>query len=294
MTDAGPSRGTTTALPAWGIDATAFNASPRRRPITLGLSALARWTPAPMPGLRGRLRPQVPVAQPLPALPLVDQRHGRAHEQHAGRRERLRRAGRPGPRGGPHPERHRRLARPGPGALGGEGHRLLHPRRCYIDARRCDFGQCSAGNEAATSGFVLLQYANHRARLYGLDLSTRLRLAESGGWGRLTAEGSLASRPGRRPHHRRRPLRRHAAERAARAGAPPGDLAHRRRGRGRSRTSATSPGSGTRSRPAATWCWNLRSSYEWRMLRLDVGVENLLDCLYSNPMGAPTSARAPR
>jgi iron complex outermembrane receptor protein len=30
---------------------------------------------------------------------------------------------------------------------------------------------------------------------------------------------------------------------------------------------------------------NLRSSYEWKQARLDVGIENLLDKFYSHPLG---------
>ena len=61
----------------------------------------------------------------------------------------------------------------------------------YVDARRCDFGQCSPENVTATNSFVLLQYANQTARLYGLDLSARLLLGEPSSWGSLT--GSLRS-----------------------------------------------------------------------------------------------------
>ncbi len=49
----------------------------------------------------------------------------------------------------------------------------------YIDAKRCDFGQCSADNRAATNGFVILQYQNRDAALVGVDLSGRWVLAHS-------------------------------------------------------------------------------------------------------------------
>ena len=42
----------------------------------------------------------------------------------------------------------------------------------YIDAQRCDFGQCGgAANLTTTTGFVNLQYVNQSARLYGADMS---------------------------------------------------------------------------------------------------------------------------
>jgi hypothetical protein len=39
----------------------------------------------------------------------------------------------------------------------------------YIDAQRCDFGQCSRANLTATDSFVFLQYANDSALLHGVD-----------------------------------------------------------------------------------------------------------------------------
>ncbi len=48
----------------------------------------------------------------------------------------------------------------------------------YIDAQRCDFGQCSAANATATESFVLLQYVNQTARLYGADMSANKLLAK--------------------------------------------------------------------------------------------------------------------
>ncbi len=61
----------------------------------------------------------------------------------------------------------------------------------YIDARRCDFSQCSAENATKTTGFVLLQYVNQSARLYGLDLSGRLALAQSEDYGSFTGTATL-------------------------------------------------------------------------------------------------------
>ena len=62
----------------------------------------------------------------------------------------------------------------------------------YIDARRCDFGQCSgAANVTATTGFVFLQYVNQSAQLYGLDLSGNMLLGESADYGSFTGTGLL-------------------------------------------------------------------------------------------------------
>lgn len=63
--------------------------------------------------------------------------------------------------------------------------------RDFIDARRCSTGQRSAANATATQGFVLLQYANQRARLQGLDLNAEAVLARDAAWGDTRA--SLAA-----------------------------------------------------------------------------------------------------
>ncbi|MCO5979326.1 TonB-dependent receptor [Ideonella oryzae] len=61
----------------------------------------------------------------------------------------------------------------------------------YIDAQRCGFGQCGSGNLSATDSFVLLQYANQRAQLRGLDLSGQARLWDDAAWGRWGISGVL-------------------------------------------------------------------------------------------------------
>jgi iron complex outermembrane receptor protein len=61
----------------------------------------------------------------------------------------------------------------------------------YIDAQRCGFGQCGSGNLSATDSFVLLQYANQRAQLQGLDLSGQARLWDDAAWGRWGLHGVL-------------------------------------------------------------------------------------------------------
>ena len=61
VTDAGPVQGYDDALPAWGDDAAAFNASPRRRTdINWDLTALARYAP-PLPSLPRAATPASPA-----------------------------------------------------------------------------------------------------------------------------------------------------------------------------------------------------------------------------------------
>ena len=63
----------------------------------------------------------------------------------------------------------------------------------FIDARRCDFGQCGGtANVLATSGFVNLQYVNQSARLHGVDLSANVLLAETEGNGSFKGIGMLS------------------------------------------------------------------------------------------------------
>ncbi|MDP2694939.1 MAG: TonB-dependent receptor, partial [Gallionella sp.] len=64
----------------------------------------------------------------------------------------------------------------------------------YIDAQRCftGAGVCTAANVARTNGFVFLQFVNQRARLYGMDISGHMPLAESGGYGSFTATGVVS------------------------------------------------------------------------------------------------------
>jgi iron complex outermembrane receptor protein len=65
----------------------------------------------------------------------------------------------------------------------------------YIDAGRCPVindgsDGCTADNFTATSGFVILQFANYRAELYGFDGSFRAPLGQSAA-GRFSLVGSF-------------------------------------------------------------------------------------------------------
>ena len=56
----------------------------------------------------------------------------------------------------------------------------------YIDAQRCGTTLCGgSSNLTSTSSFVTLQYVNQRAQLYGADLSGSYRLAEHSALGQL-------------------------------------------------------------------------------------------------------------
>jgi iron complex outermembrane receptor protein len=66
----------------------------------------------------------------------------------------------------------------------------------YIDVNRCPVIEdgsdgCTADNFTATSGFVTLQFANHAARLYGVDASVRTPLGGESKMGRFALSGVL-------------------------------------------------------------------------------------------------------
>ncbi|MFO0585797.1 MAG: TonB-dependent receptor [Anaeromyxobacter sp.] len=154
----------------------------------------------------------------------------------------------------------------------------------YVDARRCGLGQCSASNAAATTGFVLLQYANHEARLAGADLAADAVLVEAGRLGRLSAAGTLSWVRGENLTtgdglygiaplggtlsvvHRAGPYTTTAELVAA------GDKTRVSRVRNEVRTGGYA-------------VVNLRASAELEHLRVDLSVENALDRLHANPLG---------
>lgn len=59
----------------------------------------------------------------------------------------------------------------------------------YIDAQR--YGTAN-NNQTATTGYVVLQYVNQNAQLYGVDVSGKLQLAKTTGFGRFDATAQLS------------------------------------------------------------------------------------------------------
>jgi iron complex outermembrane receptor protein len=164
----------------------------------------------------------------------------------------------------------------------------------YIDVDRCPViadgsNGCTAARFAATSGFVTLQFANHAARLYGVDGSLRIPLGDSVKLGGFALAGVLGYVRGRNldtqgnlyhimPFH--------------------GDLALEHRRGPWSNTlefqavDAKSDVQAVRNElPTPGYALlNLRSSYQWKLaesagLRLDAGIENLANRNYDLPLG---------
>jgi iron complex outermembrane receptor protein len=149
-------------------------------------------------------------------------------------------------------------------------------------------------------GFTTVQFVNHDARLYGVDLSSRLTLADDPELGRVTASGSLSFvrgekvgaglnsvywlysqglRSGNHSLYHIMPVNGRIA------------LEHKLGGwssaielRLVGRKTEIDP---VRLEPTTSGyaLVNIRTGYEWKHVRIDVGVENLFDQLYYPPLG---------
>lgn len=153
----------------------------------------------------------------------------------------------------------------------------------YIDAIQWDPSTNAARSIPVRNAFTVLKYVNQDARLYGMDLSGKARLAESG-LGVFTLQGTLSWMHGenrttgdglynRMPTNARVSLTQrlggwdNALELVAVA---------RKHGVSQVRNELETAGYGL---------LNLRFSRAWSALRLDFGVENLFDRLYALPTG---------
>lgn len=154
----------------------------------------------------------------------------------------------------------------------------------YIDARRCDFGQCSASNATATDSFVLLQYANQSALLYGGDLSGHWLVTRFDRLGSFTLRGTLGYVRGENRDtdddlYNVMPIHGKLA------------LVHELGGfRGAVELSSVASKTKTSSvrnemQTGSYSLLDLRGSYAFEHARVDVSIENLLDRFYSLPLG---------
>jgi iron complex outermembrane receptor protein len=293
MTDAGPVQGYNDGLAAWGLDAATFNASRRRRvDLNWDLAALARYTPAPTQTYEGGYARKS-------RSPNLYQRYAWSTNAMAALMN--------------------NLVGDGNGYIGridlrpevahafsitGDWHdaertawsvkataHYTHVQG-YIDASRCDFGQCSPENPTVGNSFVLLQYANHTARLYGVDLSARRRVAEATAWGNLTTTLAASYVRGENlstgdglysimPPNGTLSL---VHELGSWTGT--GELVAVARKSHLSRVRNEIPTGGYA-------VLNLRGTYAWKFLRVDAGIENLLDHFHANPMGGAYVGQGP-
>ena len=154
----------------------------------------------------------------------------------------------------------------------------------YIDAIRCPAGaSCTPPNRTTTNQFVVLQYANQSAELYGLDLSGRMPLASTG-FGDFGLAGVLTYSHGKNLDtddglYNIMPLNGKLA------------LTHTLGGWNGAvelvAAAAKDDLSDVRNeiKTAGYGLTNLRGSYTWKRVRFDIGVNNLFDKFYSLPLG---------
>ncbi len=162
----------------------------------------------------------------------------------------------------------------------------------FIDAERCDFGQCSAANATAATEFVLLQYVNRTAQLFGLDVSGHAVVAQAESWGSLTATAAL-------DYLRGKDLS--TGDNLFNIMPPNAKLAlvHRRKGwTNRAEVLAVADKSlVSRVRnempTGGYWLASFHTGYEWARVTLDLGVENLFNRFYWNPLGGAYVGQGP-
>ena len=160
----------------------------------------------------------------------------------------------------------------------------------YIDAARCTVvagTACTAANQIATTGFVNLQFVNQSARLYGADVSARMPVAAD-----LSASGVVNYVQGKNlttgdhlyhvmPLNATLSLEQHT-------GAWSNTLEAKL-------VSAKTQVQAVRNelRTSGYGLLALRSSYEWKQLRLDLGVDNLFNRYYADPLGGSYLGQRP-
>ncbi|MEI7455266.1 MAG: TonB-dependent receptor [Nitrosomonadales bacterium] len=160
----------------------------------------------------------------------------------------------------------------------------------YIDAARCAVtaaaggAACTAVNQTATTGFVNLQFVNQTARLYGADLSARQPISEATGYGSFAATGVFSYVNGKNLTtgdnlYHIMPLN--------------AKLAIEQRWDNWTNSveaqlvSAKTNVQAVRNelKTSGYSLLNLRSSYEWKQVRFDLGIENVFNKFYANPLG---------
>lgn len=153
----------------------------------------------------------------------------------------------------------------------------------YIDAVQWDAATNAPRAMPVRNAFTVLKYANQNARLYGVDVSGKVRLAETG-FGTFGLEGTLAwsdgenTRTGDGLYHRM-PLNARLAL-TQRIGGWDNALevvgVDRKDDVSRVRNEIETAGYGL---------VNLRVGHAWERVRLDVGVDNVFDRFYALPTG---------
>ena len=152
----------------------------------------------------------------------------------------------------------------------------------FIDATTC----ATVGKTCATrtDGFVNLSLDNQSARLYGLDVSTKLALAQSTGMGSFDAKGAVNYLRGVNlttgdDLYNIMPL--NATLSLVHYFGGWSNTIEAKLVNSKNHVQAVRKEFQT----SGYGLLNLYSSYDWKRARLDVGVENLFDRYYENPLG---------
>ena len=153
----------------------------------------------------------------------------------------------------------------------------------YIDAVQWDATNNIPAATPVTGKFSVLKYVNQSARLYGLDLSGHLMLAESG-WGEWGMKGLLNYTNGKNEDtgdelYNIMPLNARVALTQKLGGwnnSAELVLVQAKEGVSDMRNEIKTPGYGL---------FNLRGSYAWKQMSVDFGVENLFNKFYYLPTG---------
>jgi iron complex outermembrane recepter protein len=167
----------------------------------------------------------------------------------------------------------------------------------YIDARRCPATACGTSaavvaSTTATRGFVYLQFVNQPSELFGIDVSGHSQLARSRELGSFTATGTLGFVRGKNrttgdnlynimPVNARLAVI-HTLGRWTNT--IEGQLVDSKKNLSQVRNEVGTEGYGL---------LNLRSSYGWRRIRIDAGLENVLNEFYAPPLGGAYQGQGP-
>lgn len=156
----------------------------------------------------------------------------------------------------------------------------------YIDAERCSSANtnCGAANLTATDAFVYLKFVNQSASIYGVDISGYFPLAQDTAYGKFTARGIMNYVRGKNETtndnlYNMMPLNAKLA-------------VEQQKDRWTNTlevelVDAKTDVSSVRNEvpTEAYGLLHLRSSYKIDQVRFDFGIENVLDELYTHPLG---------
>ena len=155
----------------------------------------------------------------------------------------------------------------------------------YIDAQRCGTSLCGgSSNLTSTNSYVTLQYVNQNAQLYGVDVSGKLRLANGRQYGSVDATAQLSYTRGENLTtgdnlYNIMPLNAKLA--LVHTLGQWSNTAELQLVRAKTDVSAVR----NEIKTPGYSLFNLRSRYEWKQFSVDVGVDNVFNRYYVQPLG---------